>query len=94
MAASAVAILVGNPLWVIRTRIMAQPLKTAGPSLSHSSYHYTSVLHGLKSIVKHEGWTALYKGLGPSFLGISHVAVQFPLYEQLKEYLRGASFCL
>lgn len=38
----------------------------------------------MRSIWKREGWTGFYRGLGPSIIGISHVAVQFPLYERLK----------
>ena len=38
--------------------------------------------------MKKEGWPSLYKGLGPSLLGITHVAVQFPLYEHLKTILK------
>nr|VWP00968.1 Uncharacterized protein [Ganoderma boninense] len=30
------------------------------------------------------GWRAFFRGLLPSLLGITHVAVQFPLYEHLK----------
>lgn len=32
-----------------------------------------------KRIYQHEGFRAFYKGLNASFLGLSHVAVQFPL---------------
>jgi putative effector of murein hydrolase len=35
-------------------------------------------------IYRSEGSRAFYRGLIPSLLGIAHVAVQFPLYEQLK----------
>ena len=35
--------------------------------------------------------TGLYKGLTASFLGLSHVAVQFPLYEALKELFSDSS---
>lgn len=39
------------------------------------------------SILRHDGWRGLYRGLGSSFIGLSHVAVQFPLYESLKKAL-------
>ena len=51
-------------------------------------FSYHSLEHGLETMVQQEGWRSLYKGLIPSFLGISHVAVQFPLYEQLKLFLQ------
>lgn len=61
-------------------RIMTQPLAPT----THYPYHYTSTLDALSTILRKEGWSALYKGLGPSVLGVSHVVVQFPLYEYLK----------
>ena len=90
ISASFVAVVIANPLWVVRTRIMTQPAQPCPTA----KYYYTSVFHGIQSIIQQEGWTSLYKGLGPSFLGISHVAVQFPLYEQLKIFLRGLGFYL
>ncbi|KAJ1330591.1 hypothetical protein BSLG_009043 [Batrachochytrium salamandrivorans] len=75
-----------NPIWVVRARIMTQHAKP-GPS---SLYHYTSTLDGLVTIFRKEGWRALYKGLGPSIVGVSHVAIQFPLYEKLKLVLKDS----
>jgi solute carrier family 25 folate transporter 32 len=80
---SAITILSTNPLWMIRTRLMTQPL-----SVTKNSYYYSSILNAISTIYRNEGFTAFYKGLGPSFLGISHVAIQFPLYEQIKIYLK------
>lgn len=38
-------------------------------------------------IWRKEGPTAFYKGLGPTMLGLGHIAIQFPLYEMLKNRL-------
>jgi hypothetical protein len=45
---------------------------------------YRHTLDAALSIWRTEGPSAFYRGLLPSLLGILHVAVQFPLYEQLK----------
>lgn len=62
-----------HPLWLVRTRI-----------LIHGKFSYPSLYLGLSTMIKEEGIKSVYKGMGPSFLGISHVAVQFPTYEKLK----------
>jgi solute carrier family 25 folate transporter 32 len=48
---------------------------------------YKNTLHAFKTIYSTEGFRGFYKGLGPSLMGVSHVAVQFPLYEKLKVWL-------
>ena len=75
-------IVVTNPLWVVKTR-----LQTQGMGLKTNWQRYRGTLDGLQSIIRKEGFSRLYAGLVPSFLGIAHVAVQFPLYENLKSRL-------
>ncbi|KAJ1939730.1 hypothetical protein EC988_007235, partial [Linderina pennispora] len=76
MGAGATTSLLTNPVWVLKSRFMTQSAFT--------DYQYTSMWHAVKVIQAHEGWMGFYKGLGTSLLGVTHVAVQFPLYEQLK----------
>lgn len=45
---------------------------------------YTNTFNAFAIIFRQEGVAGLYRGLAPSLLGISHVAVQFPLYEKFK----------
>jgi solute carrier family 25 (mitochondrial folate transporter), member 32 len=72
---SAVTLLITHPLWLIRTRIMIH-----GTPL----FSYSSLASGITTMIHKEGYRSLYKGVGPSLLGISHVAIQFPLYEKFK----------
>lgn len=73
-----------NPLWVIRTRLMTQ---TPG----RSPFYYSGTIDALTQICEKEGLGGLYKGLGPSLLGVLHVTVQFPLYEMIKHNLLSKS---
>lgn len=45
---------------------------------------YKSMSHGVKEIMRTEGLRGFWRGLIPSLFGISHGAVQFAAYEQLK----------
>lgn len=75
-----------NPLWVVRTRLISQHMHREDRGMPK----YTGTLQAFQSIIRTEGFFALYKGLGASLLGTSHVAVQFPLYEYLKRQSTAA----
>nr|XP_019051031.1 hypothetical protein I302_01475 [Kwoniella bestiolae CBS 10118]OCF29961.1 hypothetical protein I302_01475 [Kwoniella bestiolae CBS 10118] len=80
MTAGATGTIMTNPLWVVKTRFMAQ----AGTTDPSSRYRTT--IGAIRSIYRTEGFRAFYKGLLPSLMGVSHVAVQFPLYEKAKSW--------
>jgi len=52
---------------------------------------YNGPLHAYHTIVREEGYRALWQGLSPQLVGIIHVAIQFPLYERLKQWRMRAS---
>ncbi|KAJ2491914.1 hypothetical protein IWW37_001886 [Coemansia sp. RSA 2050] len=79
MGAGGTTSLVTNPIWVLKSRFMTQSAFT--------EYRYNSMWHAVQVIQRTEGWRGFYKGLGSSLLGVTHVAVQFPLYEHLKRWL-------
>ncbi|KAF9474038.1 mitochondrial NAD transporter [Pholiota conissans] len=82
MSAGATSTICTNPLWVIKTRFMTQ---------QKGEIRYRHTLDAAVTIWRTEGVRAFYRGLLPSLLGILHVAVQFPLYEQLKIWFQRDS---
>ncbi|GER25546.1 folate carrier protein, partial [Striga asiatica] len=49
------------------------------------NFHYRLVSDALRTILKEEGWMALYKGLVPGLFMVSHGAIQFTAYEELRK---------
>ncbi|XP_064547737.1 solute carrier family 25 member 32 [Drosophila montana] len=73
----ALTLLLTNPIWVVKTRLCLQ-CDTA------SSSEYRGMVHALSEIYKTEGVRGLYRGFVPGMLGVSHGAIQFMTYEEMK----------
>ncbi|CAN1344359.1 Folate transporter 1, chloroplastic [Linum perenne] len=73
-----------NPIWLVKTRLQLQTNR-------HQSRPYSGLYamsDAFKTIMREEGWRALYKGLGPGlFLQVSHGAIQFTAYEELRKLI-------
>ncbi|KXJ90794.1 mitochondrial carrier domain-containing protein [Microdochium bolleyi] len=104
IVAGASSTIVTNPIWVIKTRLMSQsstgqggPVSafpspgstpTSRPSIN-SPWHYNSTLDAARKMYSSEGILSFYSGLSPALLGLTHVAVQFPVYEYLRTKFTG-----
>ena len=74
--AGVLTLLMTNPIWVVKTRLVLQ--------YEASKASYRGMLDGLYKIAKEEGIRGLYKGFVPGLWGVSHGAIQFMVYEELK----------
>lgn len=84
ISAGAVADVICNPMFVVRTRLQTEAL------------HNTNLLgtvpktirQTVKALYQEGGILIFWRGLTASMLGLSHVGVQFPVYEWLKQEAR------
>lgn len=88
VSAGACSTIITNPIWVIKTRLMSQVSRTAGHG-NRTPWHYHNTFDAARKMWRAEGLGAFYSGLAPALLGLSHVAIQFPLYEYFKERFTG-----
>ncbi|KAG9303432.1 hypothetical protein G9A89_013758 [Geosiphon pyriformis] len=72
-----------NPLWVVKTRMCATNWGDQGA--------YKGLIDGLYQLAKSEGISGYYKGMVPAILGVSHGALQFMAYEELKKWRTRAN---
>lgn len=71
-----------NPIWVVKTRLCLQ--YEANATSVKSEKYYSGMADALFKIYKQEGFRGYYKGFLPGMFGISHGAIQFVCYEELK----------
>lgn len=72
-----------NPVWLIKTRMQLQMKKSADSYGAKKPYK--GIVDAVRTIVREEGFWALYKGTVPALALTSHGGVQFVAYEFLKK---------
>ncbi|OWF34946.1 mitochondrial folate transporter/carrier-like isoform X2 [Mizuhopecten yessoensis] len=77
--AGLLTLILTNPIWVVKTRMCLQYETPAT-----SSKMYKGMFDALYRIFNAEGFRGLYRGFLPGVFGISHGAVQFMAYEEMK----------
>ncbi|EEQ45869.1 mitochondrial carrier protein RIM2 [Candida albicans WO-1] len=71
-----------NPIWLIKTRLQLDKSK---------GKNYKNSWDCFKHIIKHEGFTSLYRGLSASYLGGIESTIQWVLYEQMRMFINKRS---
>ncbi|XP_015587464.1 mitochondrial folate transporter/carrier [Cephus cinctus] len=79
--AGILTLLMTNPIWVVKTRLC---LQYAGDVSLAESKRYSGTVDALNKIYRTEGIRGLYRGLVPGMFGVSHGAIQFMAYEEMK----------
>ncbi|KAF2155665.1 MC family mitochondrial carrier protein [Myriangium duriaei CBS 260.36] len=88
ITAGACSTLATNPIWVIKTRLMSQVSRSASDG-ARTPWHYHNTWDAARKMWANEGVASFYSGLTPALLGLTHVAIQFPLYEYFKMKFTG-----
>ncbi|XP_071854011.1 solute carrier family 25 member 32-like isoform X2 [Apostichopus japonicus] len=75
-----------NPIWVVKTRLCLQYEGLQGDVSKVQVKKYRGMVDALWKVYHFEGVTGLYKGFIPGLFGVSHGALQFMAYEELKKH--------
>merc|ERR1711953_709298 len=76
-----------NPIWVVKTRLCLQFGRDPASSIQQNqdpNRVYKGMLDAFRKISATEGLAGLYRGFVPGIWGVSHGAIQFMAYEELK----------
>lgn len=68
---------------------MTQGFRTSSEDYGAPTWNYRNTWDAARKMYRSEGIRAFYSGLSPALLGLSHVAIQFPLYEFFKVEFTG-----
>lgn len=71
-----ITLFITNPLWVAKTRLCLQ---------YSGQRNYNGMVDCFVKIYKADGVKGYYKGILPGIFGVSHGAVQFMVYEEMKK---------
>ncbi|KAL9181525.1 hypothetical protein ACHAXT_010330 [Thalassiosira profunda] len=89
MSAGAVADIICNPLFVVRTRMQTEALHYFQMPVCERRPH--GIAKTISGMYKEGGLPIFWRGLTASLLGLGHVGIQFPVYERLKAEARKRS---
>lgn len=84
----AVADVICNPLFVIRTRLQTQALHQIVEGPASPNKPPPGIVQTARALHERHGMAIFWRGMSANLIGLSHVAVQFPAYEALKKAFR------
>lgn len=92
IGSGAVADLFCNPMFVVRTRMQTEALHVImSPQNDGVRTQQNGIIQTVKGLYVEGGVPIFWRGLTASLLGLSHVGIQFPVYEKLKSEARKRS---
>ncbi|KAI2797831.1 hypothetical protein BLOT_015251 [Blomia tropicalis] len=83
--AGALTLALTNPIWVVKTRLCLQ-YGAFNELAIDPTKRYHGMMDALRKVYHFEGVRGLYRGFVPGIFGVSHGALQFMAYEELKKY--------
>lgn len=90
LIAGSATTLISNPIWVVQTTqavySMSEDKDTARPTEGASETR-PGILQTIQHILRKDGITAFWRGLGPALVLVINPIIQYTVFEQLKNFL-------
>jgi solute carrier family 25 folate transporter 32 len=85
VSAGVVSDIICNPMFVVRTRLQTEALH----NMTSGKTKKLTMLQTANGLYQEGGIFIFWRGMTANLMGLSHVGVQFPVYEKLKKFFRN-----
>ena len=89
LIAGSATTIISNPIWVVQTTqavySMSDPAKASSEGSSRAER--PGILQTIQHILRKDGITAFWRGLGPALVLVINPIIQYTVFEQLKNWL-------
>lgn len=86
--AGSATVMLTNPIWVVNTRMTARKSEASEDTLpGGAKKRAPSTFATVAKIIKEEGWSRLFAGVGPALVLVINPILQYTLFEQMKNAL-------
>ena len=80
-----------NQRWTVPSTTILPPSGHSNSKSSNNPPPHSTIVQTIRGLLAEGGWPIFWRGMSANLLGLSHVAVQFPVYERLKQQIRIAN---
>ena len=87
LIAGSATTVISNPIWVVQTTQAVYSMSTENAEGAEAKEERPGILQTIQHILRKDGLTAFWRGLGPALVLVMNPIIQYTVFEQLKNFL-------
>lgn len=87
LIAGSATTIISNPIWVVQTTQAVYSMENEPAEGAEAKEERPGILQTIQHILRKDGITAFWRGLGPALVLVINPIIQYTVFEQLKNFL-------